>query len=571
MSINGLVDENCRNIIIKIILLGSNGVGKKSFIKKVNNIKCNKSTPFNHPELKDKCSNILAYNFSDVKISFIFFMPSLPEKYLGEENEISSSDEDEEIREKYYIKFTSMKKDIKQFLTLFSNMNNVFVLNVFAFFYDLSDFETSIDELFLIFQSINKKFKIKENFNIVFFGTKIDKKKKAKNQIKQDFDEFLTNNPKIKSYEIGTRINFDFVKFFSNFVKYLLNEEGSSSENIIDQICKKIEEKQGFSKAPKYEKEQISISPGPAKYLNNIYDTENIQERINALIGENRFNTKLFINKKGPQLYKERTTEKKDDDPFNKFRNQYELEKRKKLQEIAEYLVGSKKGYSFDGAGHNLSSGGNLLAERKKKADERNELYYSAFRDNIIYGKPKLQKNLRYDSSKTLNNSDDKIDNNQIYNSPIRKSDNNQERFKTIVQENKSRIFQDEIDKKQLIMDKFQIKYDKEERNKMRERYKDILYGKNSLQLKKTDEKIEELKIKKEQEKNKEETHMYDISRGLLNEKKGFTMLSRRIPVKKEINEAPYVYIKSDFDKCVEKYKNDGNKNSSGKNINKNQ
>ena len=569
MSINGLIDENCKNIIIKIILLGSSGVGKKSFVKKVNNVKCVKSIPFNHPQLKDKCSNILVYSFSGVKISFMFFIPSLPEKYSGEENEISSSDEDEDIREKYTIKFTSMKKDIKQVLNFFANMNNVYVLNVFTFLYDLSDFETSIDELFLIFQSVNRKFKIKENFNIVFFGTKIDKKKQQKNQIKGELDEFLSNNPNIKTYEIGTRMSFDFVKFFSNFVKFLLSKEGTASENIIDQVREKIEEKQGFSKAPKYEKEQTSISPGPAKYLNNIYDTENIEERINALIGENRFNTKLFINKKGPQLCKEHISSKKDD-PFDKFRNKYELDKKKKLQAVAEYLVGAKKGYSFDGgAGHNLCNGGKLLAERKKKADERNELYYSAFKGNIIYGRSRQPKNLRYDSSNSLINNEEKINNSQINNSQNGNKVNSPERFKTIVQENKSRIFQDEFDKKQLIMDKYQVQYDEEERNKMRERYKDILYGKNSLQLKKTDEKIEELRVKKEQEKDREESHMYDISKGLLNKKKGFTMLSRRIPVKEEINEAPYVYLKSDFDKCVEKYKSDRSNSVPHKNSNK--
>ena len=564
MSINGLIDENCRNVIIKIILLGSSGVGKKSFIKKVNSIKCTKSIKFNHPKLKDKCSNILGYNFPGIKISFLFFMPSLPEEYLGEENEVSSSDEDEEIRNKYKIKFTSMKKDIKQFLILFSNMNNVYVLNVFTFFYDLSNFETSIDELFLIFQSVNQKFKIKENFTTVIFGSKIDKKKQPKDEIKQELEEFLINNPKIKTYEIGTRMNFDFIKFFSNFVKFLLNEEGSTSENIIDQICEKIEEKQGFSKAPKFEKEIINISPGPAKYLNNIYDTENIEERIDALIGENRFNTKLFINKRGPQMRKERIISKKEDDPFNKFRNKYELERKKKLQEVAEYLVGTKKGYSFDGGGHNLSGGGKLLAERKKKADERDELYYSAFRDNIIFGRSRQQNNLRYNS---LTNEDDQNNDSKINNSQNKRS--SKEKFKTIVQENKSKIYQEEVDKSQLIMDKYQVKYDEDERNKMRERYKYILYGNNSLQLKKTDEKIEELRIKKKQEKDREETHMYDLSRPLLNEKKGFTMLSRRVPVNQDVNEAPYVYLKSDFDKCVEKYKKDGNNNASHKSLNK--
>ena len=54
-----LIDNNSKNIFIKIILLGPPGVGKKSIISKINKIKCHKSFPLNIEKIKDKCSNII--------------------------------------------------------------------------------------------------------------------------------------------------------------------------------------------------------------------------------------------------------------------------------------------------------------------------------------------------------------------------------------------------------------------------------------------------------------------------------------------------------------------------------
>ena len=72
-----LIDDYSKNIFIKIILLGSFGVGKKSLIKKINQIKCHKTLALDIPRIKDKCSNVIRYNLSGIKINFIFFIPDL--------------------------------------------------------------------------------------------------------------------------------------------------------------------------------------------------------------------------------------------------------------------------------------------------------------------------------------------------------------------------------------------------------------------------------------------------------------------------------------------------------------
>ena len=130
--------------------------------------------------------------------------------------------------------------------------------------------------------------------------------------LKKELNLFIESLPNVKNYEIGTKSNFDFNHFFAKFIQQILSNNTLINTSHIEQIMEKIEEQQSFSKAPKFEKPKENSSPGPAKYLNNVYDTENIKERINALTGNNRFNTKLFINKKGPQLHEEKLKKPKN-------------------------------------------------------------------------------------------------------------------------------------------------------------------------------------------------------------------------------------------------------------------
>ena len=536
-----LIDDNCKNIFIKIILLGSYGVGKKSLIKKINQIKCHKSIALNIPKIKDKCSNIIRYNLSGIKINFIFFVPDLPEPYEGEENELSSSDEDTDLCNQYRIKFTSTKKDIREFLPLFLNSSNVFSLDFFAFLYDLSNFEVSFKEMLLFYQSINTKFKVNENFPILLLGTKVDKKKQPKDSKVKEFNSFVSTLIKAKQIEFSNKSNFDFIHFFSELIGYTLEYQGIVSKKNIEQIEEKIEEKQNFSKAPKFERERESASPGPGKYLNNIYDTENMEERIEALTGDKRFNTKLFVNKKGPQLHEDHVISKKED-PFNKFRNKYEIQQKAKLQKVAEYLMGPKKGYSFGGGWGGTGNGKNLLAERKKKAELRNELYYSAFNEGTLFNKPKTKEktNIRYEI-----NDDNKSTNTKESRSII------QERYNSLVKENKSKLLKESEDKNKIILEKSH-KLTNEERNKIKENYKNIIFGNNSVLVKKTDEKIKEIQQNREKESS---PPMYDVSKSLLDKNKGFSIVSRRPPLKQNVNNAEFVYIESDFDKAAKNIK----------------
>ena len=357
----------------------------------------------------------------------------------------------------------------------------------------------------------------------------------------KEFNSFVSTLIKAKQFEFSNKSNFDFNHFFSELIGYTLEYQGIVSKKNIEQIEEKIEEKQNFSKAPKFERERESASPGPGKYLNNIYDTENMEERIEALTGDKRFNTKLFVNKKGPQLHEDHVISKKED-PFNKFRNKYEIQQKAKLQKVAEYLMGPKKGYSFGGGWGGTGNGKNLLAERKKKAELRNELYYSAFNEGTLFNKPKTKEktNIRYEI-----NDDNKSTNTKESRSII------QERYNSLVKENKSKLLKESEDKNKIILEKSH-KLTNEERNKIKENYKNIIFGNNSVLVKKTEEKIKEIQQNREKESS---PPMYDVSKSLLDKNKGFSIVSRRPPLKQNVNNAEFVYIESDFDKAAKNIK----------------
>lgn len=64
-------------------------------------------------------------------------------------------------------------------------------------------------------------------------------------------------------------------------------------------------------------------------------------------------------------------------------------------------------------------------------------------------------------------------------------------------------------------------------------------------------------KIKEIQQNREKETSppMYDVSKSLLDKNKGFSIVSRRPPLKQNVNNAEFVYIESDFDKAAKNIK----------------
>jgi hypothetical protein len=206
--------------------------------------------------------------------------------------------------------------------------------------------------------------------------------------------------------------------------------------------------------------------------------------------------------------------------------------------------MGDQKGYSF-GGGMGTGQGKKLLEERKRMAEKRNELYYASFGENYLFNKPnKSKSNARYNNLK-INTEDNKS---------VKSKDSRfitEGRYNSMVKENKSRILEENENKIKQIMDRA-TKLTEKDKKKIKQKYKEIIFGNNSISLKKTDEKIKEIKNQRERLPT---PPMYDISKGLLDKNKGFSIISRKPQINTKINEAPFVYIPDDFDKLIKNQK----------------
>ena len=105
-----------------------------------------------------------------------------------------------------------------------------------------------------------------------------------------------------------------------------------------------------------------------------------------------------------------------------------------------------QKGFSF-GGGMGTGQGKKLLEERKKMAEKRNELYYSAFDENYIIGNP----NKNYKSRSRAGN---RYDNLKINITEDNKSIQSKEskfltqgKYDSLVKENKSKILEENENK----------------------------------------------------------------------------------------------------------------------------
>ena len=174
----------------------------------------------------------------------------------------------------------------------------------------------------------------------------------------------------------------------------------------------------------------------------------------------------------------------------------------------------------------------------------RNELYYSVFSETSIFNKPKNKNksNIRYE----LENNDD----NKSINTKESKTAS-LERYNSLVKENKSKLLKEFENKSKIFLEKNKI-LTEDESNKIKEKYKEVIFGNNSAILKKSEEKIKEIHQNRERKKS---PPMYDISKSLLDKKNGFLIISRKPIIFQKITSAPYVYIKSDFNKTTNNIK----------------
>ena len=535
--------EEESGVQIKLLLIGGDGVGKSSFIDKINSLNCSKSHPTTNNENSPITSNTKEYNCNGFKIFIQGFIVEGPVE-MKNENDFSSSDEDEEIREEYHIKFSPTKKSIIKFIS--SNNSNLPTENIFVFFYDLSDFN-SIERLLLFYESINRKFKLNENqIKSFLIGNKNDKKIILNKSESEKLNEFIKlGNFNKNKYEISTKLSFNFNLFFDNFISQILKDYNYDSKKFTNILY----HSQNFDKA---ERKGIFVkndNPGPDQYNTNVYSFDTMEQRNEMLNDKSKkFNCKIFVNKISPIFSHDGMKEKKEDEKIKLKKNTMETN----FQKAAEFVVNSGKGACMSGSKGDKNY--NFLLERKKLNEKKNKEYLDSFGDNILstlgMGFQKKVKDENY--FKDCENRRYKL------NEDLKKERKNQfNKYLSLNLEHKEKLNQDFLLKSQKLKEKFECDDLEKFKEKNKQHFLEVVYGGNADHMNNLNSKLKEIEKEKKKKLKKlsDNEKLYDIRGNLLNPNKGVTILGKPVYKEKDTNNADFHYIKTDFEKIAENKK----------------
>ena len=185
----------------------------------------------------------------------------------------------------------------------------------------------SFEKLLIYFNQIEKHLNLSSHFKIALIGNKLDKKKPMINEQKEGIDN-LIKHLKIQYYEISSLMFFSFEKFFENLI---FNNFGDLS--IFSKIDAKkyfieiLNQKQNFAKA-KRETFSDNNYPSPNKYNSNQFEYPYKRKAFFKLFHDSdKFNKKIFINKTGI-LYP--PIKKNKDNDFNSFNKDRSLREKKR-------------------------------------------------------------------------------------------------------------------------------------------------------------------------------------------------------------------------------------------------
>ena len=331
--------EEKNTITINLLVIGDENIGKKTFISRLNSMPCTishksknkfetktekkeeKKEDDEEKELNEEnrqkepqyipppSSNQLEYKLGTTILKIqAFIIDGAQRVQLNEE--ISSDEEDEEIFTEYHIKFTMTKRCIYNYLRVLNiNEENNINENIFLFMYDLSDF-TTFERMMLYYDSINRKFNLKENkFKCIIIGNKSEKKTIIRQDDNEKMETFFNLDSNFKIFEISNKLHFNFSKFLGELI------ESSVGNDVIydkDKLNIILENKSTFNKAKRGDLVKHNTNPGPDEYNVDIYDFSSLEERTEILSdNRKRFINKIFVDKKGPIYYKNKKEEER--------------------------------------------------------------------------------------------------------------------------------------------------------------------------------------------------------------------------------------------------------------------
>ena len=535
-------------IFIKLIVIGGENIGKTTFLSKINALN---STENHNIKLSDKLpifSNIKEYLLNSLKLFIQGFIPEPPnqiEKKIDPEEEFSS---DEEIKMQFNVDFKNTKKSIINYILSTDNLKDIKCENIFVFMYDLSDY-SSLEQLFIFFESLNNKFEMKNNdIKCFLIGNKNDRKVILNTEQNNKLSNFIKKSNFIRSFEISSKLSFNFNKFFQLFIEEILDKEYTYDKN---KFIKILNNKSFFSKSNRNDFAIKNNNPEPGQYNINVYSFDDIKQRNECFDNKkNRFVVKIFADKKAPKFSRLRYKEIDEQEEENKliYRQQKKIPKENfSFSHIGVFVLDNgNKGISLSGSKSNNNY--NLLNERRKKSEERNKKLYSNLSENNL-------SDLSYNfSSKNIN--DEQYFSDSINRKRLLLSSQNNERIKSaekynkLMEDNKIKLNNNYKIKSAKIMSKYHNYNPIQEKKNNKKRYLDIIFGNNINHINSINNFIQKNNNK---QSNENYPNMYDIRGNMLNPNIGKSITSRK-PIKiNNNNNAEFLYIKGDFDKINKK------------------
>ena len=526
------------------------------------------------------------FNIYKTKIIFKPYFISPAEDIPYDSIPKDDEDSDYEFEKENKITMKGIKNDIDKIINIKKTIIEYDKINgykmniyyIFIFMYDMSDY-LSYENIIKYYTFLKNKYNFnnEENFIYCVVGNKKDKKIVFNSEQNKTMNDFIYKN-NLKHYEISTKPFFNFSKFFVELIKDNIGplyEDLFNEKNFQKELSNVIENKPNFSKAVRTSFDPYKDNPGP-EYDLNIYGFNSIKELKDALINKRtRFTKKIFINKKGPIIYKSKSTKDLISDENNKEKNLLYISQGGILNKpIIGFTFGTMKGKL------------NLIKSRKELCLERNKsLIESIEGDCTLNIKNSSVRSRGEDYFKEVEKRKEKIKKERIIERNLKL-----DKIAKIHQNNLDRIASEkELDKKNQIMNKSSSSplFDnelnenkaKQEINYNKQRYYDIIYIKNKDYLdkfknrrikiekdRKRGDREKDIEIVKEKERQIEEEKEKEKEKEKLRERRlkfrrsidSESLIRKNITIK----EGPsYPDLKDEFELIIEKNKKRNNIN----------
>ena len=526
-----------------------------------------KSKIYHRPPIPEFPSKL--FNIYKTKMIFKPYFISPAENLLYDSKPKDEDDSDYDFEKENKLTMKGIKNDINKIMEINKTVieldklygYKINIYYIFLFLYDMTDY-SSFETLLKYFDRLNTKYEITNRENIIscIIGNKKDRNILFNEKQLKTLNEFI-NKYKLKHYEISTKPFYSFPKFFAQFIIDNLSpmHEEFKENNFKEELKKLIINKSNFSKALRSPISLNEKNPG-FEYDLNIYSYNSIKEVKEAMMNKKtRFKRKIFVNKQGPIIYNSKSAKE--------VTNPEQKEKKNTLYITSGGILNKPLiGYTFGITEGKL----NLVKYRKDLIKKRNKHITETIEHDFSLNNKttaiKIKPETYFDEASTR-----KI---QLLSQKIIERRKKIEKIGKIHKDNLDRIAAEKEKQKNIIMPKMRRSSSAPEIiNENKQRYYEVVYGKNKQYLDKFTKRrieIEKEKIREEKERNKlieeERERLKELEIEKEIEKKNEIKRRERVRIKL-INIKPpveyktieqtmnYPVIKDDFEILLEKNK----------------